>query len=246
LKTILPLLALLFFSVDGVRSQAAASRLETISLVHDSTHYFYEPHPLRANENIFNLGFSISIVPEAIVEKEFPAPTADFQYKHGFSPAFSFYGNFSTNYFTNILAGGLQWNTGDDDLSFAIGSGLDGFAGSYNLGGEFDHTTAAALAYVPIIEIGHRFDDVAVSLHLAATYILYAQTHVTSLSDNSLQYHVNDVYATLTFEEPFYGNTRVASGISLAYSRSPYSIWMYFDSFDEYLFTPEFFFSFKL
>jgi hypothetical protein len=235
-----------YHDTSSLNPLQAAPPLLVLPQFQDSSHYFYNPCPLRSGENIVNLGISIDILPEAIVEQEVPAPVLDLQFKHGFSPVFSFYSDLSSNYYTNVVEAGIQWNTGDDGLSFAVGSGLNGFAGSYSLGGEFDNTTAAALAYVPIVEIGHKFGSVAMSLHLAADYVFYAQTHISSLYDNGLQYRVNDIWATLTFEQPFYGNTRVSTGISVTYSRTPYQIWMLFDSFDEYVVIPEFFFSFEL
>jgi hypothetical protein len=210
-------------------------------------HYFYEPVPLGENVNVTNLGLSFSLLPAPIVEQEIPAPAIDFQFKHGFSDRLSFYGSYSTNIFTNVLAAGLQYNIGDPELSFSFGDAFVGFAGFFNLGGEFDNNTAAALANIPVIRIGHRFGTVAMSLSMYASYVIYADTHVSSLEDKAaIRSKINDIYATLAFEQPFFGHTSISTGISVTYSRTPYQIWMLYNVFDQYLVIPEFFFSFHL
>jgi hypothetical protein len=219
----------------------------TFSQTPDEVHYFYEPHPMGENVNVVNLGISFSLLPAPIVEQEIPAPAIDFQFKHGFSDRVSFYGSLSTNVFTNVLAAGLQYNIGDKDLSFSVGDAFVGFAGFFNLGGEFDNNTAAAVANIPVIRIGHRFGAVAMSLSMYASYVIYADTHVGSLEDKrAIRSKVNDIYATLAFEQPFFGKTSISTGISVTYSRTPYQIWMLYNVFDQYLVIPEFFFSFHL
>lgn len=193
-----------------------------------------------------NLGISLSLLPEPLVEQEIPAPAIDFQYKRGLTNSLSFYATVSTNYFTNVLMPGIQYNGGDDGLSYAIGNGIAFFAGYIDLGGEFDRNSAAAIADVPILRVGHHFEQVAVSLSLACTYVLYADTHIGSLEDKGIKYKVDDVWLTLAFEQPFYGQTRISTGMSLTYSRTPYQIWMLYNVFDQYLVIPEFFFSFQL
>ncbi len=212
----------------------------------EAPHYFYEPLPLPSGQNVMNLGLSISLLPAPIVEQELPAPAIDFQFKHGFSESFSGYGSVSTNVFTNVLFLGMQYNTGDEDLSFSIGDAFGGFAGFINFGGEFDRNTAAALANVPTIRVGHRFGTVAFSASLSSTYVIYADTHVGSLEDQGLRSRFNDVYFTFALEEPFFGTTHISTGISVTYSRTPYQIWMLYNVFDQYLLIPEFFFSFRL
>jgi len=239
LKFLCPLRTVLPFTIVILLVSSAWSQI-------DDFHYFYEPRPLGAGDNVFNLGLSFSLLPAPIVEQEIPAPAIDLQFKHGFSPHLSGYGSLSTNFFTNVLIGGLQYNIGDEDLSFSVGDGLAFFAGYLDLGGEFDKNTAAAIADVPVLRIGHKFESVALSISMAVTYVLYADTHVGSLEDKGLRYRVNDIYFTLAFEQPFFGRTCISTGISVTYSRTPYQIWMLYNVFDQYLIIPEFFFSFHL
>jgi len=231
--------------IDSVSYTKDAALLDNLPY-HDSLHYFYDPRPLGAGQSIYNLGLSISLLPAPIVEQEIPAPAIDFQYKRGLNSWLSFYGTFSTNYFTNVLVTGLRINSGDDAFSFAIGDAMAFFAGYIDLGGEFDKNTAAAVANIPIVQFGHKFETVALSFSIAADYVVYADTHVGSLEDKGLRSRFNDIFFTFAFEQPFYGDVRVSTGLSVAFSRTPYQIWMLYNTFDQDLVVPEFFFSFQL
>lgn len=209
-------------------------------------HYYYEPLPMGPGELVMNLGLSLTLLPEQLVDQELPAPAIDFRMKHGLSDAFTLYASYATNYFTNVLAGGIAYNRGDKDFSYSINDGFIVFAGFFDAGGEFDKNSAAAVANVPSVHFGHRFGNSAISISLAATYILYAYTHVGSLEGNGLLHKINDINCTVAFEQPFFGNVRLSTGVNVTFSRTPYQIWMLYNEFDQYLMLPEFFFSFQL
>ena len=210
------------------------------------SHYFYEPLPIPPGEKVMNLGMSMTLLPEPIVEQELPAPAFDFQIKYGITPAFSLFGGASSNYLTNVGAVGFQFSFGDTAFSYSIGDGFIFFGGSFDLGGEFDKNTAAAIANAPVIRFGHRWDEVAISLTFAATYLLHADTRIGSLEDKSFSSKFNDIVGMFALEQPFWGNVRISTGISFTWSRTPYQIWMMYGVFDQYLLLPEFFFSFQL
>ena len=208
--------------------------------------YFYDPTPLHQGDQVFNLGLSLTLLPEPIVEQEIPAPAIDLQYKRSLNGPLSFYGSFSTNYFTNVIVAGLQYGVGDAHYSASCGLGVAGFAGFLNAEGQFDKNSAAAVAAIPVIRFGHHFENVALSLSVSGTFLFYADTRVGSLEDRGMRARFNDVYVTLALEQPFYGETLVSTGISVTYSRTPYQSWMLFNTFDQYLMLPEFFFAFVL
>lgn len=209
-------------------------------------HYLYEPLPLGAGENVWNLGMSLSLIPAPIVEQELVSPTVEFQIKHGFSPRFTAYGGISTNYFTNLVGFGLQYNNGDEDFSYSGGCAIIGFAGTIDIGGEFDRNTAGAVALIPTARFSHRFGDVALTLLVSGTYILYADTHIGSLEDRGVRARFNDIAAEFALEQPFFGRTYITLGIGFTYSRTPYQTWMLYNTFDQYLVVPATFFSFRL
>ncbi len=209
-------------------------------------HYLYEPLPLTAGQSVFNLGMSLSLVPAPIVEQELVAPTVDFQFKYGLTSYFTFYGGISTNYFATLVGGGLQFNNGDHEFSYSGGCAIIGFAGVMDMGGEFSKNTAGAFALLPTFRFSRRFGDVALTMLVSASYILYADTHVGSLENKNIQANFNDLAFEFAIEQPFFGKTYVSLGIGFTYSRTPYQIWMLYNSFDQYLVVPATFFSFRL
>lgn len=208
--------------------------------------YYYEPRPLEPGTGVYNLGISMTLLPEPIVEQEIPAPALDLQIRYGLASDLSAFGGVSTNYFTNVLTTGLQWNTEQNAFSLGLGGALIGFAGFLSVEGQFDNNTAAALAVTPTLRAGYAFPDFSTSISFAATYLLHADTRVGSVEDQVMENRFNDFYFTLAFEQPFFKNTLVSTGISVAYSRTPYQSWMLFNTFDQFLMLPEFFFSFQL
>jgi hypothetical protein len=189
---------------------------------------------------------SLSLIPAPIVEQELVAPTVELQVKYGFSSHFTAYGGISTNYFTNLVGGGLQFNNGGPDFSYSAGCAIIGLAGIIDMGGEFSRNTAGAVALLPTVRFSHRFGDVALTMLVSGSYVLYADTHVGSLENKNIQSHFNDLAFEFALEQPFFGHTYVSLGIGFTYSRTPYQIWMLYNSFDQYLVIPATFFSFRL
>jgi hypothetical protein len=60
------------------------------------------------------------------------------------------------------------------------------------------------------------------------------------------QHSINDFYCTLVVEQPFLRSLHLSVGLSVGYSRTPYQTWMLYDTIDEWLFAPEFFFAVQL
>jgi hypothetical protein len=57
---------------------------------------------------------------------------------------------------------------------------------------------------------------------------------------------LNDYYCTLVVEQPFLRTLQLSIGLSLGYARTPYQTWMFYNTVDEWLFVPEFFFAIQL
>jgi hypothetical protein len=217
------------------------------ALAQESDHrYLYEPVPLAPRQYVHNVGITIGLLPQPVVEQEIPTPSFDYRAKYGLSPDWSAFCSVSSNYVTNVLVLGAQWNNGDKFFSYAPGLGLAGFAGWLDMEGQFSKNSAAAIALVPMVRCGHTFDDFTLSTAIAATYLLHADTKVGSLEDRSLSYSINDVFMTVAFEQPIFDRTYVSMGVTVTYSRTPYQSWVLYNTFDQYQVVPEFFFSFQL
>jgi len=208
--------------------------------------YFYEPFPQEVGSSIFQLGGSFTLLPTTLMENEYPAPAADIQYKRGIFGNFSLVASFSTNYFSNLLHTGLQWNTKINRFSFGIAQHIGGFYGFINVEGQFDRNSAHAFYYLPIMRFGFRFDDFSVSMSWAISYIFNSSMNVSGLKAAGPQNTFNDIFCTIAIEEPFIKQTLLSMGFSLTYARTPYQSWLMFNTIDHHLFVPEFFFAIQL
>lgn len=208
--------------------------------------YFYEPFPQKTGTSVIQIGGSFTVLPVVLAENEYPVPAVDLQYKYGLLEKTSFVASFSTNYFGNLLHTGFQWNTNAGNFSFGIANHLGGFYGFIHVEGQFDKNSAYAIYYLPIIRIGHRFNDFSVSMSWSVSYIFKSSINVSGLKAAGPQGKVNDIFCTIAVEQPFLKKAQLSIGFSLTYARSPYQSWLLYNTIDHYLFVPEFFFAVQL
>jgi hypothetical protein len=208
--------------------------------------YYYEPRPMSSGQHVIQLGVSFTILPLPVVEDEYPAPMIDAQFKYALSSAFCLAAVGSTNIFSNVLHGGLQWNTAIDRFSIGAALHAGGFYGYMSTEGQFDRNAAYALIGIPMLRVGIRLDDFALSTSLGASYVIVSGTTVSGMRAAGPTRTINDVFVTIAVEQPFIGSTMASVGITLSYARTPFHTWMLHNTIDAYLYTPEFFFAVQL
>ena len=210
-------------------------------------YYFYEPYPMEVGSSFWQVGLSVSLVPLAEAEAEYPMPGLDIQYKRGLFKNVVFAGIFSTSYYSNLFHAGLQWNSNADRFSYGL---VNDFGAAYGWIDNYDvfgKVTAFGLFYMPMLRFGYRFDDFSLSCSLVMSYIFSSNSvanHTTAYVGPS--HKANDFYFTWVVEQPFLRNLHLSVGLSLGYARTPYQSWMQYNTTDEWLFVPEFFFSVQL
>ncbi len=241
----LPLFALSFFQISNAQQSKTDSLISKTIQIRNNL-YFYEPFPQDIGSYLLQLGGSFTLLPIPVVENEYPSPAIDLQYKHGILKNVSIVGSFSTNYFTNLLHAGMQWNTNYDRFSFGIAPHFGGFTGFISVEGQFDDNSAYGIFFLPILRFGYRFDDLSISMSLATSYIFKSESKVSGLQAPGPEHTWNDIFLTIAVEQPFLKQQHLSIGLSLTYARSPYQSWLLFNTIDQYLFVPEFFFSFQL
>jgi hypothetical protein len=180
------------------------------------------------------------------MENEYPAPALDLQYKLGLFEKISLNASLSTNIFSNLLHTGIQWNTNSSRFSFGFANHLGCFFGFFNTEGQFDKNSAYAIYYLPILRFGYRLEDFSITMSWAASYIFKSTSRVSGLKSPGPQHTINDYFCTIAIEQPFLKHSLVSIGLSLTYSVTPYQTWMMFNTIDQRLFIPEFFFAFQL
>lgn len=215
-------------------------------LEHSDVRYFYEPYPLETGTYLLQLGGSISLLPIPIIEVEFPVPAIDLNYKHCIFKNVSLVGVLSTNYYSNILHTGLQFNTNFSHFSIGVANHIGTFAGFINIEGQFDKNEAYAFFYMPIVRLGWRMKNASVSASLVASYIFKSETKISDIDAPGPQGDWNDFFCTVALEQPIFKETLLSIGLSFTISRTPYQAWLLFNTIDQYQYVPEFFFSFQL
>jgi hypothetical protein len=236
-----PILAQSISSTQSIDNSSINEILDSASV-----RYFYEPYPQEIGNSILQLGGSFTLLPISVVENEYPIPAIDVQYKHGIFKNVSFVSTFSTNYFSNLLHLGLQWNTNISRFSFGLANHLGGFAGFISSEGQFENNSAYALFSMPILRFGFRTDEFSFSLSFAASYIFKSVSKVSDLKAPGPEKIWNDFFCTLAIEQPMFKSTNLSIGLSLAFARSPYQSWLLYNTIDQYQFAPEFFFAIQL
>ena len=210
-------------------------------------YYFYEPFPMEPGSDVFQVGMSFSLVPYADAEQEIPLPGIDVQYKRGIVENLAVVGSFSTSYFSNLAHAGLEWSTRASRFSIGVANHIGfayGFITRENL---FDDVEGYAWIDMMILRLGYRFDEFSVSCSFVATYMLKSMSYVNGLEASVGPEHtVNDYYCTLVVEQPFLRTLHLSIGLSLGYARTPWQTWMLYNTVDEWLFSPEFFFAVQI
>jgi hypothetical protein len=237
----------LSLSAQNVSSKIHNSIGDTIDpIARNTLYYFYEPYPLKPGTRIFQIGGSFTLLPITVVENEYPIPALDLQYKYGLLKNLSLTGCFSTNYFSNLLHGGLQWNINTSKLSVGLAGHVGGFAGFITAEGQFENNSAYAIFLMPILRIGLRTQEFSVSMSFVAAYILRSVNKVSDLKAPGPTSTWNDFYCTIAIEQPMFKKTHISLGLSLAFARTPYQSWLLYNTIDQYQFVPEFFFAIQL
>jgi len=212
-----------------------------------TVYYFYEPFPMEPGEDVFQVGASFSLVPYADAEQEIPLPGVDVQYKRGIFDNVALVGSLSSSYFSNLLHAGLQWNAKAHRFSFGAANHI-GFAyGFIKRESLFDDVEAYAWIDMMILRLGYRFDEFSVSCSFFVTYMIKSMSYVNDIEASvGPKNTINDYYCTLVVEQPFLRTLHLSIGMSLGYTRTPWQTWMLYDTVDEWLFSPEFFFAFQI
>ena len=202
---------------------------------------------MEVGSSFWQLGLSVSLVPLAEAEQEYPMPGLDVQYKRGLFKNVSYVASLSTSWYSWLFHTGLQWNSNLDRFSYGVANHF-GFAYGYMHNTDvFENVVAYGYFYMPMLRFGYRFDDFSLSCSFVMTYAFKATSRVNGTTAYvGPEKKANDLYCTWVVEQPFLRNLQLSVGLSLGYARTPYQSWMQYNTTDEWLFVPEFFFAFQL
>lgn len=211
-----------------------------------SYYYHHEPWPLPVGRNVITAGLLLTMLPGPLVEDEIPVPAVELQLRRGLAPNISMIASISTNVVSTIANLGAQWNAREGRFSWGVGANALGFLGWLSIEGQFDNNVAFAIAVLPYLKAGFRFDDFSVSSTFAASYSLYAGSDIADSKTEGPTGSWNDFYYAIAFEQPFLSTMRVSFGMSVMFSRTPYQSWITYNTIDQYMFLPSFFFGIQV
>lgn len=202
---------------------------------------------MQPGSSFLQVGASVSLVPLAEAENEYPMPGFDIQYKLGLFKNISFAASYSTSYYSHLLHTGLQWNANLGRFSYGLANHFGIAYGFINGVDVFGKASAYGIFTMPMLRFGYRFDEFSLSCSFVMTYAFITHSSVNETDAYvGPEKQANDFYFTWVVEQPFLRNLRLSVGLSLGYARTPYQSWMQYNTTDVWLFVPEFFFAVQL
>jgi hypothetical protein len=203
-------------------------------------HYVFAPDPLSMFTANMSVGLALAILPQPLVESEVPLPAVDVRYRIGLPLNIGLVGRATSNYASTLVTAGPMWSV--ELTRVTVGGGLKAgfFYGHLTFLEGFNTSATGWLAY-PFATVGVRFDDFTVSIAAEAEVLAQQQRRVEDIDVRSSDRTLNGGSLTVAIEQPFWKQTHIALGVTLAYSTNPYQAWLAFNTFDDRLFYPELF-----
>ncbi len=200
------------------------------------------PAPLQTYEYRGAIGADLTVLPRLVVEEEVrQSPMIDYRARFGLPWNFSLHGYIGTNVLTTVVSLGTSWNAKTGPLAFGLGAELAYWYGFATFEG-FD-VTASSWLLRPKASIGVDFERVRLSAHGALQIVTARTTRSDGLDVSNQRNQLTGASVGVSVEQPFFGTTHAAVGMTIHRSRAMYQAWLAFTAFDEYLLYPEFTFA---
>ena len=196
------------------------------------------PAPLARFEYRGAIGIDLTVLPRLVVEEEVRQnPMIDYRARFGLPWNFSLHGYLGTNVLTTIGALGAGWNLQAGPSSCGVGAELAYWYGFATFEG-FD-VTASSWLLRPSASVGVEFERVRLSARGALQIVTARTTQSDGLDVSSQKNQLTGFSLGFVVEQPFFGSTHAAMGMTIHRSRAMYQAWLAFTAFNEYLLYPE-------
>ena len=204
--------------------------------------YIFFPGAYQKWEYKISTGISLTRLPNEIIEEEINTlPTLNADFKIGLPLKFILHSSINTNYISNRLSLDIQKNIIDKKFAFAIGVNSSYWFGQLYL----DAIKLKAFGFIfnPYITTGFHFDDIYISLKIENQFAVMKTSSEDVMLGRSTQ--PNSAYSFhFSIEQPLWNNNWVALGVKFNYAKFNYQAWLTYTAIDEYLFYPEYSFTF--
>lgn len=210
----------------------------------DKEYNYLFPKAYKSWDFHFIAGLSLTKLPTAIVEEEInSSPMLNFGVRLGLPIDLSVFLEVGTNYIANIGHFAVQWSLLNKGISAAVGMRYSAWFGHLEMNA-FNIKSSGMIA-APYITSGIDFSDFTLTGELSVE-----SNYLYTTSDNVYLGEwfqpVSGVALKLAIEQPMWNDNYVILAAKLNYSKFYYQSWLSFSIFNEYLFYPEFSFSFIL
>ena len=179
------------------------------------------PAPIEHGDFRPSLGMSITVLPQILVEDQVrQTPMLQGRLRYGLPLNISLVGSISTNIITNLIELEGNWSLELDRFAFAASYRLGWWYGFAPIEG-FD-VDAQSWINFPGVSAGVRIRDFYISARAEAQILSSLEVRTDGIETNSNTNSVAGYSFAMFLEQPFWGETDVALGLRINYSRLLY------------------------
>lgn len=242
----------ILFILFIVTTVACWSRPDTVGaaptdtvIPNDDRHYVISSRSVEELNFNVSMGLSLAILPQPLTEYPTPAPMLDIRWRLATPLGIQGYGRIGSNLATSIAQAGALYAHDIGPATLGLGYSVSFVYGNITYIDGFN-TTQQRWINQPMLCTSWRIDRVTVSARVELEVITSINQEI---EDQVVRSDVNAVTGgslTLAVEQPFWNNTHVVLGVTFANSSNPYQAWFLYSTFQDRLFSSEFFVGFIL
>ncbi|MCX6140755.1 MAG: hypothetical protein NTX15_08010 [Candidatus Kapabacteria bacterium] len=211
----------------------------------DDRHYVISSREVEDLNFNVSIGASLAILPQPLTEYPTPAPMLDIRWRLASVLGLQGYGRIASNLATSIVQAGALYARDIGPATLGVGYSVSFVYGNITYIDGFN-TTQERWINQPMICSSWRFDRVTLSARLELEVITSINQKIEDQVVRSDANAITGGSLTLAIEQPFWHDTHVVLGVTFANSSNPYQAWFLYNTFQDRLFSSEFFVGFIL
>lgn len=237
---------LLFVMLISSVPMLGQDSVRTVSTeINNSKHYIYSSR--KVPNVVLNgaVGLSLTVLPQPLTEYPSPAPMLDIRWRLAVPMGLQAYGRLGSNIATSLAQAGLSYSRDLGPASFGMGYSVAYVYGNLTFIDGFNTTQHRWINY-PMVQASLELDKVLLSGRFELEVTTALESRIETQVVNSAGSKITGAQLTVALEQPFWKNTHVILGVTLAYSSNPYQAWFLYNTFSDRLFSSELFIGFIL
>jgi hypothetical protein len=191
------------------------------------------------------IGLSLAILPQPLTEYPTPAPMLDVRWRLATPSGIQGYGRLGSNLATSLVNLGGAYARDIGPASIGVGYSATFVYGNITYIDGFN-TTQLRWINQPMITSSWHFERLTLTARLELEILTSLEQKIEDQVVASEANTVTGGSATISLEQPFWGSTHVLLGVTFARSSNPYQAWFLYNTFQDRLFSTEFFVGFIL